>query len=118
MDSGGLSGAVWADYLPATSTVAIASDPAGLVVYVSGDALQTPTSAQIITGTAVNVSAEPFQILNGLAYSFVSWSDAPPGADSSFNAHALSGLTAIATFARNRECRRGLSVPPSPPSSD
>ena len=94
VDSGGLSQTTFVDLYPETSTLTLASDPAGATLAVGSITDVAPFTITVITGGVQSISA-PDQTINGQAYVFSGWSD---GGDASHDVVVSGDSTLTATF--------------------
>jgi len=74
-DSDGLSHTASQDLAPLKSTFTLATDPAGLQLFLDGQPQSTPLSVVGVVGITRTISAPTTQAQNGQTYEFVSWSD-------------------------------------------
>lgn len=72
-DSEGLSTTIYRDIFPRTSTIHLATVPAGLSVSLDGQPKTTPTSVIGVEGILRAIGASGPQTLNGLTYTFDRW---------------------------------------------
>jgi glucose/arabinose dehydrogenase len=94
-DSAGLSHTSYHDVLPMTSTITLATNPAGLLVTLDGQPQNTPVSAPGVVGVSRTIGVISPQKVNGIVYEFDSWSDGgaathsiqTPAADSTYTAN-------------------------------
>ena len=93
-DSGGLSQTTFVDLYPNTSTLTLASDPAGATLALGSITAVAPFSTTVITGGIQSISA-PDQTIDGQAYVFAGWSD---GGASSHDITVSGDTTLTATF--------------------
>ena len=93
-DSGGLSQTTFVDLYPQTSTLTLASDPAGATLALGSTTGVAPFSTTVITGGLQSISA-PDQTIGGQAYVFAGWSD---GGASSHDVVVSGDSTLTATF--------------------
>ena len=94
-DSGGLSQTVFVDVYPQTSTLTLASDPAGATLALGSGTNVAPFTTTVITGGSQSISA-PDQTIDGQAYVFTGWSD---GGAASHDVTVAGDTTLTATFA-------------------
>ena len=107
VDSRGATNTVSRDINPITSTTTLASSPAGLTLKLDGSAAVAPFSFKGVSGIQRAIEAVSPQTLNGVTYTFASWSDggaqvhtlATPGSNSTLTATftaapASPGITA------------------------
>jgi glucose/arabinose dehydrogenase len=78
-DSAGAVGISFVDILPRTSTITLASVPAGLRVTLDGQPMTTPTSIGNVVGMIRTLGIVCPQLLDGVNYGFVAWSDGGDG---------------------------------------
>jgi hypothetical protein len=77
-DGGGLSDTASVTLQPQTTDVTFLTQPSGLELTVgSGVPQVTPFTHRMIVGGRTSVSAPLVQVLNGVSYEFVGWTDAP-----------------------------------------
>ena len=93
-DSGGLSQTTFVDLYPQTSTLTLASDPAGATLALGSTTGVAPFSTTVITGGLQSISA-PDQTIGGQAYVFAGWSD---GGAPSHDVVVSGDTTLTATF--------------------
>jgi hypothetical protein len=74
-DSGGLTSTAFVDVVPRTSTITLATVPAGLQVTLDGQPVTTPVSVLGVVGIQRTLGAVSPQTQGGTTYQFVSWSD-------------------------------------------
>jgi glucose/arabinose dehydrogenase len=91
-DSGGLTATTFVDVVPRTSTITLATSPAGLQVTLDGQPVTTPASVLGVVGIQRTLGAVSPQTQGGTTYQFSSWSDG--GAAS----HVISTPAANTTF--------------------
>jgi glucose/arabinose dehydrogenase len=94
-DSGGLSQTTFVDLYPRTSTLTLASDPAGATLTLGSTTGVAPFNTTVITGGLQSISA-PDQTIGGQADVFAGWSD---GGASSHDITVSGATTLTATFA-------------------
>lgn len=63
------------DIVPVTSTITLATNPPGLSVKLDGSSVTSPYSFVGVSGIQREISAVSPQTLNGVTYTFSSWSD-------------------------------------------
>jgi glucose/arabinose dehydrogenase len=73
-DSAGRSAETVRDVEPRVVTINVAGTPPGVQVRLDGAAMTAPFSFQAIVGTRRTLVADPVQIVDGVGYSFVKWS--------------------------------------------
>jgi hypothetical protein len=74
-DSSGASQTTWVDIDPMTSTLTVATSPAGLQVAIDGQSSTTPDAFASVVGMDRLIVAPSTQILGGTIYQFTGWSD-------------------------------------------
>jgi glucose/arabinose dehydrogenase len=74
-DSGGLTHTVSRDLRPLTSTVTIASNPVGLQLLLDGTPFTAPNAVPNVVGIIRTLGVVSPQTVNGVTYTFGSWSD-------------------------------------------
>ncbi len=74
-DSVGASTTIKVELMPNTSTLGVATVPAGLPLSVGGATTATPDTETAIRGGAITVGAPSLAMVGGAAYRFGSWSD-------------------------------------------
>jgi hypothetical protein len=93
-DSSGLETTVSRDINPRKENLSLASNVPGLRVNLEGAPTRTPATLVSVAGIERTLAAPPTEMLNGVTYEFVSWSDggaathvvATPPADSTYTA--------------------------------
>jgi glucose/arabinose dehydrogenase len=96
-DSGGLTHSVFNDLLPRTSTLTLATQPAGLQLTLDGQPVTTPFSVLGVVGIQRTLGAPSPQTQGATTYAFQSWSDA--GAQTHSISTPAADTTYTATFA-------------------
>ena len=96
VDSKGATSTVSTDITPRTATITLATSPAGLTVKLDGKAAAAPFDFKGVQGILRAVEVTSPQTLNGVAYTFASWSDG--GAAAHTIATPGSATTLTATF--------------------
>jgi hypothetical protein len=74
-DSQGRSTTVTRDLAPTVVNLQLASNIAGLKLNLDGNPLTAPATRASVAGLRRQLSAPPSQVLNGITYDFVRWSD-------------------------------------------
>lgn len=74
-DSAGLTTTVTRDVFPRKATVSLDTNPRGLNVTYNGQPFPSLFSVQAVVGMIAQIGVPSPQILNGVTYEFVSWSD-------------------------------------------
>ena len=97
IDSGGRSTTVSREIYPKTVTITLKTQPTGLTVGLNEASGTGALSATVIVGSANSITAGAPQLLNGLTYTFASWSDG--GALSHEVVAGTSSATYTATYA-------------------
>ncbi len=95
-DSAGVSHTTTRDILPRTSTLNLATSPAGLQVTLDGSPVTTPTSVASVVGMQRTLGAVSPQTSGGTTYVFGSWSDG--GAASHVITTPATSTTYTATY--------------------
>ena len=95
-DSGGLTHTTFRDVRPRTSTITLATSPAGLQVTLDGQPKPGPHSVVGVVGMEREIGVVSPQTLNGVAYEFASWSDG--GTATHTIRTPAAGATYTATF--------------------
>ena len=75
VDSNGLTQTTYRDVIPNTSTINLATSPAGLQVKLDGLVLTAPYSVQGVVGMTRQLGVVSPQTVNGITYYFDSWLD-------------------------------------------
>lgn len=75
VDSKGATNTISRDIIPLTSVTTLATSPAGLALKLDGSAVTAPFSFTGVKGILRAVEAVSPQTLNGVTYTFASWSD-------------------------------------------
>lgn len=75
VDSKGATHTTSRDITPVTSTTTLATNPAGLSLKLDGSAVTAPFSFKGVSGIQREIDAISPQVLNGVTYTFASWSD-------------------------------------------
>jgi glucose/arabinose dehydrogenase/PKD repeat protein len=116
-DSKGLQAATSVALDPRTVDLALASSPSGLELTLNATSSAAPFTTTVIEGSANSISAPSPQELEGLAYTWESWSDGGPR---SHDVTAAASETYTATFAGppSPVGTAPLVPQPSPPSLD
>ncbi|MGN6200893.1 MAG: PQQ-dependent sugar dehydrogenase [Solirubrobacterales bacterium] len=99
------------DSFPAVIDINLASDPAGIPVTFAGE----PASAgpfHLIAGGSATVSAPPTATVNGVSYSFDSWSDGSTDASHEFTSKVDTDL--VARYKATGSSGGGSSISPGP----
>ena len=91
-DSDGFTHSTFRDVKPVKATVTLAANVAGLKLTLDGQPVAAPSSIVGVAGITRSIGAPATQVLNGVTYEFVSWSDA--GAAT----HSLSFPSADRTY--------------------
>ncbi|MDQ1443672.1 MAG: hypothetical protein QOI20_136 [Acidimicrobiaceae bacterium] len=99
-DSAGLKTTVVRDIYPRTVQVTLASAPGGLLVRLDGTPVNTPFTFTGVVGVQRTLDVLSPQTVNGITYTFQSWSDG--GAASHVVNTPASTTTYTATFADSR----------------
>jgi glucose/arabinose dehydrogenase len=94
-DSAGLTHTSFRDILPRTSTITLATSPAGLQVALDGQPMTTPVQVLSVVGVQRTLGAVSPQVVGGVTYQFSSWSDA--GAQT----HTISTPATNTTYTAN-----------------
>ena len=95
VDSKGATSTVSRDIVPVTSTTTLATNPTGLALKLDGSAVTAPFSFRGVSRIQRAIEAPSPQTLNGVTYTFASWSDG--GA----RAHTLSTPATNTTLTAN-----------------
>ena len=95
-DAGGLKTTTYRDILPRTSTISLATSPAGLQLTLDGTAQATPAAIVGVEGILRTLGVPSPQNMNGVAYEFVSWSNG--GAQSQTITTPTDDVTYTANF--------------------
>lgn len=74
-DSAGLTHTSFRDILPRTSTITLATNPAGLQLTLDGQPLTTPAQIVSVVGLTRTLGVISPQLVNGVSYQFVGWSN-------------------------------------------
>jgi len=74
-DSGGLTHTSYRDILPNTSTITLASSPAGMQLTLDAQPVTAGVSVTSVVGMQRSIGAVSPQSLSGTSYQFASWSD-------------------------------------------
>ena len=74
-DSGGLTTTTNVNLNPVTAQVSVQSNPPGLSLDVAGASVTTPHTSTVTAQSVVGLTAPSPQTLNGVNYTFSSWSD-------------------------------------------
>ena len=93
-DSGGLTHTTYRDVHPRTVTITLATSPAGFPVTVDGQPHTSSYAFVSVVGMRRTIGVPSSQTLNGVTYSFASWSDrgkathtiTTPGTDTTYTA--------------------------------
>lgn len=94
-DSGGRSTTVYRDVLPVVGQINVASNIAGLTIHLDGHPRVTPSGEASVAGLTHELSAAKSQVLNGVTYDFVSWSDGGAATHDIFAPSTSKTYTAI-----------------------
>ena len=94
-DSGNLTHSTFRDIVPNTSTITLASNPAGLQLTLDAQPVVAPNAGASVVGMQRAIGAPLQQTLGGTTYQFVSWSDGgardhtitTPGANTTYTAN-------------------------------
>lgn len=97
-DSEGLSHTVYREVHPRVIDLTLATEPAGLTVRLDGSPHTTPYTVEAVAGMVRDLSVEDPQILDGIGYRFVGWSDegsldhaiTTPGTDTTYTASFIA----------------------------
>lgn len=95
-DSGGLTRTSYRDIQPKTSTITLASNPAGLQLTLDAQPVTPPISVVSVVGMQRAIGAVSPQTVSGTTYQFASWSDA--GAINHNITTAAANTTYTATY--------------------
>ncbi|MBO2008745.1 PQQ-dependent sugar dehydrogenase [Hymenobacter negativus] len=74
-DAGGVKTSTYRDILPQTSTISLATNPAGLSLTLDGTPQAAPASILGVEGILRTLGAPSPQTMGGVTYEFVSWSN-------------------------------------------
>ncbi|HEY8937011.1 MAG TPA: chitobiase/beta-hexosaminidase C-terminal domain-containing protein, partial [Cyclobacteriaceae bacterium] len=74
-DSDGEETTIYRDVFPVLSNVTLATNSAGLKLDLDGTELSSPVTFTGVAGVIRDIAAPAIQVLNGITYQFVSWSD-------------------------------------------
>ena len=74
-DSAGLTHSTFRDVRPVKATVTLATSVTGLKLTLDGQPVTAPHSVVGVAGITRSIGAPATQVLNGVTYQFVSWSD-------------------------------------------
>ena len=74
-DAGGFAHTSYRDIKPRKAKITLATNPAGLRVSLDGRPQTAPSSSYAVVGSTRTIGVETTQVMNGLIYRFVSWSD-------------------------------------------
>jgi glucose/arabinose dehydrogenase len=91
-DTGGFTHTSYRDIKPRTAKITLTTKPAGLRVSLDGRPQTAPSSVYAVVGSTRTIGVETTQVMNGLIYRFVSWSDR--GADT----HDMTTLSVDKTY--------------------
>ncbi|WP_018342822.1 PQQ-dependent sugar dehydrogenase [Cytophaga aurantiaca] len=75
VDASGATYTTSRDIIPVTSTITLATNPSGLSVKLDGASVAAPYSFVGVRGILREISTTSPQVLNGVTYTFSSWSD-------------------------------------------
>jgi glucose/arabinose dehydrogenase len=95
-DANGLTHTSFRDILPRTSTITLATNPAGLQLTLDGQPLTTPSQVLSVVGIQRTLGVVSPQAVGGVSYQFSTWSDA--GADTHTILTPAANTTYTATF--------------------
>ena len=107
-DEQGLTHTSFRDVTPRTSQITLSTEPAGLALTLDGQPAQVGSAVTSVEGLSREIAAPATQLIGGVAYEFVSWSDG--GAAS----HAINVPADDATYTATY---RPVSVGAGPPVS-
>jgi glucose/arabinose dehydrogenase len=109
-DSSGLETTVFRDINPRKVNLSLASNVPGLRLNLEGAPTRTPATVVSVVGIERTLTAPPTEMLNGVTYEFVSWSDGEAGT------HIVSTPAADTTYtATYRALDDGSQNPPDSP---
>ena len=105
VDSAGLTNETFRDVIPQTSTMTLATNPAGLQLTIDGQSFTAPQDIVGVVNFTRTISAPSPQSSGGNTYTFVSWSDggarthtiSTPATDTTFTAVFSTGATPTPT---------------------
>ncbi len=106
-DSGGLTHTSYRDILPNTSTLTLASNPAGMQLTLDAQPVTAGVSVTSVVGMQRSIGAVSPQSLGGSSYQFASWSDG--GALTHTIATPATNTTYTATFSTAPVSGNGLT---------
>jgi hypothetical protein len=95
-DSAGLTHTSFRDILPRTSTITLATNPAGLQLTIDGQPVTTPVQIVSVVGLTRTLGVVSPQLVGGVSYQFSAWSDA--GAATHSISTPATNTTYTATF--------------------
>lgn len=99
-DAGGLQNVTTVLLHPLTVNVTMQTSPPGLQVALNGTALPGPFTRTVIAGSTNSVSAAASQVVNGVTYHFMQWSDG--GTPSHFLTPSFTSVL-VAHYSWNRK---------------
>lgn len=94
-DSAGLTHTSFRDVLPRTSTITLATNPAGLQLTLDAQPVTTPLQVVSVVGMTRTLGVVSPQTVNGVTYQFLTWSDG--GAAT----HSINTPSSNTTFTAN-----------------
>jgi glucose/arabinose dehydrogenase len=97
-DSEGLSNSTYVDLKPNISVMTLQSNPTGLKLTMDGQQYTTQTPIKSVEGVIRTIGVVSPQTLNGITYSFASWTHS--GADAQTLPTPIDNTTYIANFSR------------------
>ncbi len=114
-DSGGLSDTESVEVHPRTVALGLESSPAGLALQANGSALGAGNERlTVIAGSTNTVIAPATQAMNGIQYSFRSWSD---GGAAAHDVKADASETLVATYGREPAAPAIAATRPASPGN-
>lgn len=106
-DSAGLTDSASIEIHPRTVTIGFESVPPGLSIAVGGTSEVAPFEREVIVGSVSSVGVEGLQVLGGVAWKFVAWSDGGAASHSIVGPEMETTLTATFSAA----CGDGVMDP-------
>jgi glucose/arabinose dehydrogenase len=100
-DSAGLTHTSFRDILPRTSTITLATNPAGLQLTLDGQPVTSPVQIVGVVGMTRTLGVVSPQLAGGISYQFSSWSDA--GAATHDISTPAANTTYTATFSAQQQ---------------
>lgn len=114
-DSSGRTATVTRDVMPRTTTLTVATVPAGLSVTIDGQPTVAPASTPGVAGVIRTIGVTTPQTLNGVTYDFSGWSDGG-AAIHNITTPAAAG-TYTATFTRRSSGGGACTAAPPAPTN-